>query len=154
MLAHAQPVPVIRSRGEIQLPRAVYTWVNDPARETQVPVNQITDDEIAYLRALVERERASTNYHTTRENILLAGIERAIRALKDERDRSTRARMILTMVWQSRRLLTGDLWIVTDRDMDDMACRMVELYFGGPYDHANNPRRRRTDDRGPNDREH
>ena len=102
MLAHAAPVPIIRSRGEIQLPRAVYTWVHDPARETQVPVNQITDDESAYLRALVERERASTNYHTTRENILLAGIERAIRALRDERDRSTRARMILTMVWQSR----------------------------------------------------
>lgn len=145
MLAHAAPVQAIRSRGEVQLPRAMHAWVNDPARETQVPVQQITDDEIDYLRRLVERERTSTNYHTARENILLAGIERAIRALKDERDRSTRARMILTMVWQSRRLLTGDLWAVVDRDMDDMACRMVEMYFGGPYDHANNPRRRRDD---------
>lgn len=142
MLAHAAPVPVIRVRGEVMLPRAMHAWVNDPARETQVPVQQITDDEIDYLRKLVERERASSNYHTRRENLLIAGIERAIRALKDERDRSTRARMILTMVWQSRRLLTGDLWAVVDRDMDDMACRMVEMYFGGPYDHTQSERRR------------
>ena len=142
---HAAPVSVIRLRGEVMLPRAVHAWVADPARETQVPVQQITDSEIDYLRRLVERERAATNHHSEREKILLAGVDRAIQALRDERDRSTRARMILTMVWQSRRLLTGDFWAVTDRELDAMACRMVELYFGGPYDPEHNPRRRRTD---------
>lgn len=145
MLAIEQPATLHKHRGEYVFPRHFDAWVRNPARETMMPMSTITDDEIVLLENLVRRERAATNYHTTRELALLQGIDRAIKALRNERERSSRARMILTMVWQSRRLLTGDLWAVVDREMDDMACRMVEMYFGGPYDHTTNPRRRRGD---------
>lgn len=146
MLRHASPVPIHFSRGELMLPRAVYAWVNDPGRETAEPMSDITDEQIADLQRLVDRERKQGSHPlTTREHILLAGIDKAIQTLKNERDRNTRARMILTMVWNSRKLLAGDFWAVTDRELDAMACRMVEMYFGGPYHADSHPHRRRTD---------
>lgn len=145
MRAIEQPATLHKHRGEYVFPRHFDAWVRNPARETMMPMSTITDDEIITLESLVRRERAATNYHTTRELALLQGIERAIKALRNERERSSRARMILTMVWQSRKLLAGDLWIVTNREMDDLACQLVEMYFGGPYDPQHNPQRRAGD---------
>lgn len=114
----------------------------------------IGEDEIKRLERLVAQERTSVAMHTRRELVLLDGMERAIRAARDEHERSQRARMILTMVWQSRKLLTGDFWAVTDRELDAMACRMIELYFGGPFTPSRHPGRRSTDKPDPNDTEH
>ena len=149
---HHDNVPQDRRQVTRLVPRALTAWANDPGRETAEPMESITDAEIQRLERLVETERASAAHHTRRERLLLEGIDRAILAVRNERERSTRARMILTMVWQSRRLLTGDFWSVTDRELDAMACRMVEMYFGGPFGPNNHPNRRATDT--PEDTEH
>ena len=95
----------------------------------------IHDDEIDHLERIVTRERRNPVLSYDRER-LLAAVERAIKALRFQRDRETTARWILTLMWQARRWQEGDFWRVIDREKDAMACEMVQKYFGGPYEES------------------
>lgn len=109
-----------------------------------MPVN---DDEIEQLEKAVERERKKHTHLTTDQHRMLALVDKAIVALRNQRDRETTARFILTLVWESRKRLVGttDFWGVVDREKDAMACEMLEKYFGGPYDAKHHPHRRHSD---------
>ena len=109
-----------------------------------MPVN---DDEIAQLEIAVDRERRKHAHLTHDQHRLLALVDKAITALRTQRDRETTARFILTLVWQSRKRVSAatDFWGVIDREKDSMALEMLEKYFGGPHDAKHHPHRRTGD---------
>lgn len=93
----------------------------------------IHDKDIDRLARMVAHERKHPVLSHDRERLVVA-VERAIEALKTQRDEETTARWILTLMWQAREWQHGDFWRVKNRSKDAMACEMLQKYFGGPHE--------------------
>lgn len=142
--AHAMyPNPAVQLNRRPSL-LAVRQWLD--TREPAEPVDMaVTDEQIRDLERIVRRAKAERLNPTIEEHRLLVGLERAIDQLKADKNELTAARYIITAVWQSRQLIDGDFWAVTNRELDAIACQLAEKFFGEKYTPEHHPHRRRTD---------
>lgn len=88
-----------------------------------------SEDDIRDLRALLRWARSTRADTLTREKLLAEGLERALAYLSEPDQRKNVMLWILSALRQSMRKLHGNLWVVTDRDLNDWAMRQLEDMF-------------------------
>lgn len=88
-----------------------------------------TKEDIEQLRALLRWARSTRADTLTREKQLADGLERALNYLGEPDQRKNVMLWILSALRQSMRKLHGNLWVVTDRDLNDWAMRQLEDMF-------------------------